>query len=89
MEEEAIVEDIPLGDQFETVNNVVMLRITVRCEELLHNLEEEQDLTDLQECQEGVVLESERHHVQIEEYVGKDHDANHDPEAQHPEAVRI
>ena len=47
VEEKAIVEDVSFGDQFETVNYIVMLRIAVRSEELLHNLEEEEDLTEL------------------------------------------
>ena len=47
MEEEAVVEDVSFGDQFETVNNIIVLGIAVRCEELLNNLEEEQDLTEL------------------------------------------
>ena len=41
MEEKAVVEDVSFGDQFETVNNIVVLRIAVWCEELLHDLEEE------------------------------------------------
>ena len=49
MEEKAVVEDVSFGDQFETVNNIVVLRIAVWCEELLHNLEEEEDLTEFQE----------------------------------------
>ena len=47
MEEEAVVEDVSFGDQFETVNNIIVLGIAVRCEELLNNLEEEEDLTEL------------------------------------------
>ena len=49
MEEEAVVEDVSFGDQFETINNIIVLGIAVRCEELLNNLEEEEDLTQLQE----------------------------------------
>ena len=49
MKEEAIMEDVSLGNQLETVDDVVMLRVTVRSEELLHYLEEEQDLTEIQE----------------------------------------
>ena len=47
MEEKAVVEDVSFGDQFETINNIIVLGIAVRCEELLNNLEEEEDLTEL------------------------------------------
>ena len=49
MQEKAVVEDVSFGNKFETVNNIVVLRIAVRCEELLYNLKEEEDLTEFQE----------------------------------------
>ena len=48
VEEKAIMEDVSFGDQLETVNDIVVLRIAVRSEELLHDLEEEEDLTEFQ-----------------------------------------
>ena len=83
------MEDVSFRDQFETVNDIVVLRIAVRCEELLHYLEEEEDLTELQEKHEAMIVETERHYVQIEKHVGQDDDADNYAEAKHPKAIGI
>lgn len=38
MENEAAIQDVPRGDQLQTVDRIVMLRVTVRCEEVLDDL---------------------------------------------------
>ena len=89
MQEKAVVEDVSFGDKFETVNNIIVLWIAVWCEELLHNLEEEEDLTEFQEKHEAVIVKTKRHYVQIEKHVGQDDNADDYAEAQHPKAIGI
>ena len=84
MEQEAAVQDVALGDVPQPRHHVVVLGVTERSEEVLKDLEEEHDLAIVEKgVQLLVIVEAERHDVQVEQYVGHDDDADDDLEDDH------
>ena len=90
MQDETAIEDVALGDQLKTVDNVVVLRVRVRREEVLDDFQGKEDFGILQELPKSLVFfEAEGHHVETYEHIRHHHDADDDLEHSHEQTVRI
>lgn len=84
MEDEVTMEDVATCNHLQTVYDIVVLRVTVRGEEILQDLQEEEDLGEVQEGVHILVtVVAEGHNVEVKQHIWDDDDANDEGEDCH------
>ena len=88
VENEVSMQSVACCDHLETVNHVVVLRITVRGEEVLQDLQEEENLGEVQEGVHVLVTSiAEGHNIEVQEHIRDDNDADDKLEERHHIAI--
>lgn len=77
MENEAAVEDVACSNFLNIVNDVVVLGITVWCEEILYDLNQEKNFWDSKEqLHLFISIFTKSHDIEIQKNIWDNHDAN-------------
>ena len=84
MHKEASLDDVTVSNLLEAIDGIVVLRIAVRCEEVLDNFNQEENLRELQERLHTLVLLSTKgHDEEVEEHIWHHYDADNQLEHCH------
>ncbi len=90
MENKTAIEDVSCGDQFETIDHVVVLWVRIRSEKVLHNLQEEEDFrVDEQVVQCWVCVCAKGHHIEIQKDIRYHDDWYHNVEECQKPAIGV